>query len=86
MHELFVFQALCGTKVDIPTLTGEKVTINLENEVIKPTTVKRLPGKGLPFPKETSKRGDLLVTFNIIFPDRLTSSAKEAMRSSLPNK
>ena len=30
--------------VDIPTLTGDKIPLNLANEVIKPTTVKRIPG------------------------------------------
>ena len=31
--------------VDIPTLTGDKIPLNLANEVIKPTTVKRIPGE-----------------------------------------
>merc|ERR1711956_177959 len=35
-------EALCGVMVDIPTLTGEKIPINLANEVIKPTTVKKI--------------------------------------------
>ena len=30
--------------VDIPTLTGEKIPLNLANEVIRPNTVKRIPG------------------------------------------
>ena len=39
-----VFQSLCGVMVDIPTLTGEKIPLNLANEVIRPNTVKRIPG------------------------------------------
>ena len=42
---LLLFQALCGVMVDIPTLTGDKIPLNLANEVIKPTTVKRIPGE-----------------------------------------
>ena len=30
--------------VDIPTLAGEKIPLNLANEVIRPNTVKRIPG------------------------------------------
>jgi len=37
--------------VDIPTLTGEKIPINLATEVVKPTTTKRIAGYGLPLPK-----------------------------------
>ena len=49
-------QALCGVMVDIPTLTGEKIPINLATEVIKPSTTKRINGYGLPLPKEPTKR------------------------------
>ena len=30
--------------MDIPTLSGDKIPLNLANEVIRPTTVKRIPG------------------------------------------
>ena len=49
---VLLLQALCGVLVDIPTLTGEKIPINLANEVIKPNTVKKIAGYGLPLPKE----------------------------------
>ena len=47
----FVLKALCGVLVDIPTLTNEKIPVNLANEIVKPSTVKRIPGYGLPYPK-----------------------------------
>lgn len=78
-------QALCGTIVEVPTLTGEKIPINLTNEIVKPTTVKRLQGHGLPFPKEPSRKGDLLVAFDIKFPDTLSSSVKDILYDTLPN-
>jgi len=77
--------ALCGTVIDVPTLTGPKYTLNLKQEVIKPTTVKRVPGQGLPLPKEPSRRGDLLVAFDIEFPPTLTSSVKDILQDVLPN-
>jgi len=79
-------EALCGVLVDIPTLTGEKIPINLANEVIKPTTVKKITGYGLPLPKEPTKRGDILVSFEIQFPDRLSQNTKDLLHDLLPNK
>lgn len=78
-------QALCGTVVQVPTLSGDSVTLNMSNEVIKPTTVKRISGKGLPFPKEPSRRGDLVVGFDIKFPDKVNNETKDILRDLLPN-
>ena len=45
----FQLQALCGVRVDVPTLSGgDRLVLSLTDEVIKPTTVKRIVGKGLP--------------------------------------
>merc|ERR1712024_199376 len=72
-------EALCGTVVQVPTLDGKKVGINCRGEVIKPTTIKRLQGFGLPFPKDPTKRGDIIVTFDVLFPDQLSQSSKDIM-------
>lgn len=95
--------------VDIPTLAGEKIPLNLANEVIRPNTVKRIPGNtilnkiqiyslytnilqfffsgyGLPLSKEPSKKGDILVTFDIQFPEKLSQNAKDLLHDLLPNK
>ncbi|XP_061708342.1 dnaJ protein homolog 1 [Cydia pomonella] len=78
-------QALCGTIIEVPTMTGEKLTVNLQGEVVKPHTVKRFPNYGLPFPKEPTRKGDLLVAFDIKFPDRLSQGVKEILADTLPN-
>lgn len=78
-------EALCASgHLKVPTLTGEVIPISIQNEVIKPTTVKRLQGRGLPYPKEPSKRGDLIVNFDIIFPENLSKSAREILMDVLP--
>jgi len=69
--------ALCGSVVQVPTLEGRKVGINCSGEVLKPTTTKRLQGYGLPLPKDTGRRGDLLVNFEVLFPDQLSQSSKD---------
>lgn len=78
-------QALCGCTVNVPTLQGQTITINTAGEIVKPNTVKRMQGRGLPFPKEPSKRGDLLVTFDIRFPENLSKNTKDLLMDMLPN-
>lgn len=59
----------CNATIRVPTLDGDPITLALK-EVVKPTTTKRLSGKGLPVPRESNKRGDLVVQFDIQFPSR----------------
>lgn len=78
-------EALCASgHLKVPTLLGEVIPISIQNEVIKPTTVKRLQGRGLPYPKEPTKRGDLIVNFDIVFPDNLSKNAREILIDVLP--
>ena len=37
------------------------MVLNLQDEIIRPTTVKRVAGRGMPMPKDTTKRGDLVL-------------------------
>uniref|UniRef100_A0A2P2HVY4 DnaJ homolog subfamily B member 4-like n=1 Tax=Hirondellea gigas TaxID=1518452 RepID=A0A2P2HVY4_9CRUS len=76
--------ALCGIRVTVPTLEGPKVYLDFTTTIVRPQTVKRLQGKGLPFPKDPSRRGDILVHFDIQFPSTLTVSAKEILGEILP--
>ena len=75
-------EALCGSVVQIPTLEGKKVGINC-SEVIKPNTTKRLQGYGLPFPKEPNRRGDLIVSFDVLFPDNVSTTSKRTLYEAL---
>ena len=75
-------EALCGSVVQIPTLEGKKVGINC-SEVIKPNTTKRLQGFGLPFPKEPTRRGDLIVSFEVLFPDNVSTTSKRTLYEAL---
>jgi len=70
-------EALCGTVVQVPTLDGKKVGINCTGEILKPNATKRLQGYGLPFPKDLERRGDLIVNFDVMFPEQLSQSSKD---------
>ena len=36
--------------------------------------------------KDPTKRGDLLISFDIVFPDKITPMTRETLKNSLPNK
>nr|UTS59888.1 heat shock protein 20 [Monochamus alternatus] len=78
-------QALCGCTIEVPTMSGKKIPLYYTQEIIKPNTVRRIQGYGLPLPKEPSRRGDLIVNFDIQFPDNLSQSAKDILYDTLPN-
>ncbi|KAF5294859.1 hypothetical protein FQA39_LY00343 [Lamprigera yunnana] len=84
--KLSLKQALCGCNVSVPTMTNDKVLpLHFTNEIIKPNMVKRIQGYGLPLPKEPSRRGDLIVNFEIRFPEHLSQSAQDILYDTLPN-
>uniref|UniRef100_A0AAR2LYC6 J domain-containing protein n=1 Tax=Pygocentrus nattereri TaxID=42514 RepID=A0AAR2LYC6_PYGNA len=75
-------EALCGCTINVPTLDGQTKPIPC-SDVIKPGSVRRLIGEGLPRAKNPAQRGDLLVEFNVVFPDRIPPSSKEIIKHSL---
>jgi len=82
-HKLPLRDALCGTLVQVPLLSGQKRTINCIDDVIKPNTLKRIQGEGLPFPKDPTRKGDLIIKFDIAFPDRISQSSKDILTDVL---
>jgi len=72
-------ESLCGTRIYIPTLEGTKVAIDCLGDIIKPNSTKRLQGYGLPYSKEPHRRGDIIVNFEVLFPDKLTQSSKDIL-------
>ncbi|XP_051534220.1 dnaJ homolog subfamily B member 5 [Myxocyprinus asiaticus] len=75
-------EALCGCTVNVPTLDGQMKPLP-SSDVIKPGSIRRLIGEGLPRAKNPTQRGDLLVEFQVVFPDRIPPSSKEIIKHSL---
>lgn len=76
--------ALCGVNIQIPTIDGRTVPLRVDDCVIKPGTTRRISGQGLPYSKEPNRRGDILVEFEIVYPDRISASDKEVLMRILP--
>ncbi|XP_011479866.1 dnaJ homolog subfamily B member 5 [Oryzias latipes] len=75
-------EALCGCTVNVPTLDSRMMPLPC-SDVIKPGAVRRLRGEGLPLPKSPSQRGDLMVEFQVLFPDRIPPQSREIIKHSL---
>lgn len=78
----FPLQALCGCTVNVPTLDNRMMPLPC-SDIIKPSAIRRLRGEGLPLPKSPSQRGDLLVEFQVLFPDRIPPQSREIIKHSL---
>ncbi|CAI9721147.1 dnaJ homolog subfamily B member 4-like [Octopus vulgaris] len=76
-------EALCGTTIQIPTISNRTIPFRL-TEIIKPSTTKRIQGEGLPLAKQPMRRGDLIVEFDVKFPDSLSAYAKQTLLECLP--
>ena len=77
-------KALLGVSYCIQGLNGQRHDVNIR-DIVHPGYVKRYPGEGLPLPKTPSKRGDLIVTFNIEFPTFLSWDQRRVLSDCLPN-
>jgi len=81
-------QALSGDKMQfsVPLLdrqrqaTRSHTQVGIQGEIITPLTTRTIAGEGLPFQKNPTRNGDLIVKFNIIFPTRLTSDIQKASK------
>lgn len=75
-------EALRGGTVYVPTLTHGKLTVPL-TDIVTPTTVKRIPGQGLPHSKDPTARGDLLLSFDIECPRHTTEAERRLLWDAL---
>jgi DnaJ-class molecular chaperone len=69
--------ALCGDSSRLELLDGQCITIQPpSNYIIKPGTIGRIPGKGMPcFDREGA--GTLYLKFQISFPDSLPTRSRQ---------
>jgi len=74
--------ALCGTQVTVPTIDGQLKTLNV-NSTIQPGDKRTIQGEGLPLPKIPSRKGDLIIEFEIEFPKVLSGAQKDVLRNVL---
>ncbi|XP_016403490.1 dnaJ homolog subfamily B member 1-like, partial [Sinocyclocheilus rhinocerous] len=76
-------EALCGCTINVPTIDGRTIKLTSQ-EIISPGMKRRVTGEGLPLPKSPDRRGDLVVEYEVKFPEKLSESAKDIIANVLP--
>lgn len=76
-------EALCGCVINVPTLDGRTVKVTSQ-DIVRPGMKRRLTGEGLPLPKSPDRRGDLVVEYEVRFPEKLSQNAKDTIANVLP--
>jgi molecular chaperone DnaJ len=71
-------EAALGGEIRVPTLGGSPVTLKLAPATSNGRTL-RVKGRGAT--RKDGTKGDLLVTVQVVVPDKLTSKAKEAIEA-----
>jgi len=75
--------ALTGYTVNIKGLSGQAIRVPI-NEIITPNYTKVVHGEGMPHQKDPSKKGNLILKFNVTFPRDLNASQKAKLMDALP--
>ena len=73
-----------GSKKQLEHLDGRKLQVLVPPGVVKPGHETRITGEGMPIRRKgVTGKGDLLVRWDVKFPDRLTPAQKEGVRKVL---
>ncbi|KAF7316668.1 DnaJ-domain-containing protein [Mycena chlorophos] len=79
--------ALTGTggKKVVEALDGRRLQVAVPSGIVKPFQETIVPNEGMPIRKDGSVRtkGELIVRWDVQFPDRITSAQKEGLRKVL---
>ena len=74
---------MLGFTCDVPTFSGARKKIDCTNEVVTPKTRKIVANEGLPNHKNPLMKGDLIVTFDIQFPNYFSSRSRQVIEENL---
>ncbi|XP_068457494.1 dnaJ homolog subfamily B member 13 [Clinocottus analis] len=74
--------ALTGFSVDVPTLDGRLISIPI-NDIVHPSYTKVVTTEGMPLSQNPDQRGNLIITFDIQFPETLSAERKYLIKQAL---
>jgi DnaJ family protein B protein 4 len=72
-------------KKAVQALDGRKLQVAIPDGIVKPGQETRISGEGMPIRKDgiVKRKGDLIVKWDVKFPERLTPAQKEGIRKVL---
>ena len=83
-HRISLQDAIQCTPVKVPLLDGRYVLLSID-QPITPKTIKKIDGEGMKaynkndYMDKSTLRGDLYVTFEITFPQKITTAQREKL-------
>mmetsp|Transcript_7883 Transcript_7883/g.9576 ORF Transcript_7883/g.9576 Transcript_7883/m.9576 type:complete len:311 (-) Transcript_7883:134-1066(-) len=80
--KISLVEALTGCIVDVEMLDGKTHPVTIE-QVVGPNTTIKIQGMGMPKAKQPKKFGDLLIGFDVAYPEALTEKQKKVIRETL---
>jgi len=80
-HTISFVDALTGTTFTLPTLSGKDLILTYPDP-INPGDVLSVPSQGMPVRGKVETFGDLIVQFEVKFPDKLTEEQKKAIKET----
>merc|ERR1712232_475561 len=78
-----LLDALTGFKIDIPSLDNRILRVNVK-DIVTPTYTKVVKGEGMPSSRSPGSKGDLVITFDIIYPKSIDDEARAELKKILP--
>jgi len=87
-RKVSLLDALCGVRFTLKHLDGSEICVSCgEGQIVKPGEVWTIPGRGMPRNRRRDAFGDLLIRFEVDFPNQLPNSAgREQLRPLLDPK
>ncbi|KAF9069009.1 hypothetical protein BDP27DRAFT_1294502 [Rhodocollybia butyracea] len=72
-------------KETVEMLDGRKLQVAIPAGIVKPGQEMTVSGEGMPIRKDgtVKKKGDLIIKWNVVFPDKITASQKEGLKKVL---
>eukprot|EP01112_Ceratiomyxa_fruticulosa_P008307 TRINITY_DN2151_c0_g1_i1.p1 TRINITY_DN2151_c0_g1~~TRINITY_DN2151_c0_g1_i1.p1 ORF type:complete len:416 (-),score=112.24 TRINITY_DN2151_c0_g1_i1:199-1446(-) len=86
-QDITLIEALVGTKFVVTHLDGRVIVVNnAPGDIIKPGDIRVIEGEGFPEYKRPFEKGDLLIKFNITFPEpnKFTPQQMQLLERILP--
>ncbi|XXG46743.1 hypothetical protein AAC387_Pa02g1511 [Persea americana] len=81
-HTVTLAEALRGTTVNLTTLDGRSLTIQV-TDIVSPGYELVIEGEGMPIAKELGKKGALRIKFEVKFPEKLTTEQRAGIKRIL---
>ena len=82
---ILLSESLCGLEFIVNHPNGKKILIKNE-DIIKPGEIKVIYGLGFPMDDTGIRYGDMIVKFNIVFPEEIDAAKKELLYKLLPKR